>query len=369
MIGTGQVLFQRFYCKTSFVRFNVKRIAAACVWLASRVGENQIRLREVIDVFQRMECREDKQPVDYLDASSKKMYPELKMDLTRCELHILRELGFVCHVELPHKLMLIYIGVLGTPPGLLQEAWKLANDSLRSTLCVRLKPEVVACGVIYAAARRVHVPLPENPPWWEAFDADKRGIDEVCRVLAYLYCLPKAEYIPVCLEDGSFTSVSTTQPITVSKDVPSPMAVVANTNKDSSPASKDASPIIKAAFAKSHTKDSSTNDTRRSIQDNAVFKAKALLEGKQHKTTSDQSRETRKEKERHTSHGHRSGRAYFETERENKRHTSRDRRRGRDYYKWEREQEKERHTSLDYRRARDYYESKKERDDSNWDRE
>ena len=78
-------------------------------------------------------------------------------------------------------------------------------NSLRTTLCVRFKSAVVACGVVYAAARRFHVPLPENPPWWKAFDAGKAGIDEVCRVLAHLYTLPKAQYIPVCKEGGSFT--------------------------------------------------------------------------------------------------------------------------------------------------------------------
>ncbi|RWW21418.1 hypothetical protein GW17_00014428 [Ensete ventricosum] len=62
---------------------------------------------------------------------------------------------------------------------------------------ILLKFEVVACGVVYAAARRFQVPLPENPPWWLVFDADKAGIDEVCRVLAHLYCLPKAQYIPL----------------------------------------------------------------------------------------------------------------------------------------------------------------------------
>lgn len=77
--------------------------------------------------------------------------------------------------------------------------------SLRTTLCVRFKSEVVACGVVYAAARRFHVPLPENPPWWKAFDAEKSGIDEVCRVLAHLYSLPKAQYIAVCKDGDSFT--------------------------------------------------------------------------------------------------------------------------------------------------------------------
>lgn len=78
--------------------------------------------------------------------------------------------------------------------------------SLRTTLCVRFKSEVVACGVVYAAARRFGVPLPENPPWWKVFDADKVGIDEVCKVLAHLYSRPKAQYIPVCKEEVSFTS-------------------------------------------------------------------------------------------------------------------------------------------------------------------
>ncbi|KAL7589892.1 hypothetical protein Lser_V15G40180 [Lactuca serriola] len=208
VMATGQVLFHRFYCKTSFVRFNVKRIVAACIWLASRQGENPRRARYVINVFQRMEYRRENLTLDYLDASSMKKHPELKMDLIRCEGHILKELAFSCHVEIPHKLMVSYISVLGTHPKLMQESWNLANDSLRSTLCVRLKAEVVACGVVYAAARRVHVPLPENPPWWEAFEVEKSGIDEVCRVLAHLYSLPKAEYLHVCKEDGSFTTMS-----------------------------------------------------------------------------------------------------------------------------------------------------------------
>lgn len=82
----------------------------------------------------------------------------------------------------------------------------LLINSLRTTLCVRFRSEVVACGVVYAAARRFQVPLPENPPWWKAFDADKSGIDEVCRVLAHLYSLPKAQYIAVCEKGGSFAT-------------------------------------------------------------------------------------------------------------------------------------------------------------------
>lgn len=94
-------------------------------------------------------------------------------------------------------------------PGSIPDKLSLLN-SLRTTLCVRFKSEVVACGVVYAAARRFQIPLPENPPWWKAFDAEKSGIDEVCRVLAHLYSLPKAKYIPVCKDGTSFTFSSKT---------------------------------------------------------------------------------------------------------------------------------------------------------------
>ncbi|XP_022972921.1 cyclin-L1-1-like isoform X3 [Cucurbita maxima] len=157
VMATGQVLFHHFYCKKSFARFNVKK------------------------------------------------YADLKTELSRTERHILKEMGFICHVEHPHKFISNYLATLGTPPELRQEAWNLANDSLRTTSCVRFKSEVVACGVVFAAARRFQVPLPENPPWWKAFDAEKLGIDEVCRVLAHLYTLPKAQYILVCKDGDTFT--------------------------------------------------------------------------------------------------------------------------------------------------------------------
>ncbi|XP_048325166.2 cyclin-L1-1 isoform X2 [Ziziphus jujuba] len=197
VMATGQVLFHRFYCKKSFARFNVKKVAVSCVWLASKLEECPRKARQVIIVFHRMECRRDNLPIDYLDPYSKK-YSDLKMELSRTERHILKEMGFICHVEHPHKFISNYLATLEIPPELRQlrqEAWNLAND----------RSEVVACGVVYAAARRFQVPLPENPPWWKAFNADKSGIDEVCRVLAHLYSLPEAQYIPVCKDGDSFT--------------------------------------------------------------------------------------------------------------------------------------------------------------------
>lgn len=99
VMATGQVLFHRFYCKKSFARFNVKvsfllqlllpskvlfihadvcffcvnlqRVAASCVWLASKLEESPRKARQVLVVFHRMECRRENLPIEHLDTSSK----------------------------------------------------------------------------------------------------------------------------------------------------------------------------------------------------------------------------------------------------------------------------------------------------------
>ncbi|KAH9606999.1 hypothetical protein KSS87_013774 [Heliosperma pusillum] len=209
VMATTQVLFQRFYWKMSFARFDAKRVAASCVWLASKLEESPRRAKQVIIVFHQMECRRENLSINPLDIFSKK-YADLKVELVRTGRYLLKEMGFICHVEHSHKFISNYLAILGTPSELRQDAWNLANDSLRTTLCLRFKSEVVACGVVYAAARRFGVPLPENPPWWKVFYADKSSIDEVCSVLAHLYSRPKAKYLPVCKEHvSSTTSIKT----------------------------------------------------------------------------------------------------------------------------------------------------------------
>ena len=54
-------------------------------------------------------------------------YSELRHDLIRTERHLLKEMGFICHVEHPHKFISNYLATLEAPE-LTQEAWNLAND-------------------------------------------------------------------------------------------------------------------------------------------------------------------------------------------------------------------------------------------------
>ncbi|ONM53547.1 Cyclin-L1-1 [Zea mays] len=155
-MATAQVLFHRFYCKKSFVRFSAKRRAECWAagsselsagllvvgeksqarermgekgkkWLAGKLEESPRKSRHIIFVFHRMECRRENLPIEFLDVFSKK-YSELRHDLIRTERHLLKEMGFICHVEHPHKFISNYLATLEAPPELTQEAWNLAND-------------------------------------------------------------------------------------------------------------------------------------------------------------------------------------------------------------------------------------------------
>lgn len=201
VMATGQVLLHRFYCKVSLVAHDVKKTAMACVWLATKLEENPRRMREMLSVFYRLDRRRQGKPTLPPLEVYGPVFEKWKSDVVTLERIMLRAFGFILHVEHPHKFVLNYLVVLEQhdhpESGLLQRAWNLANDSLRSTLCVRFKGEIVACGIIFLAARQLRIPLPEGPAWWDLFNVAKHDLLEVACEVLDLYKLPKAEYAPI----------------------------------------------------------------------------------------------------------------------------------------------------------------------------
>lgn len=196
VMATGQVLLHRCYCKKSMREYHIKRMAATCFWLATKLEEAPRRTRDIIMCFDRIIKRRENRTLTVLEVGNKE-FEEFRQGMIRYERHLLRTFGFVMHVEHPHKFLLSYCNLLETSEDFKQMAWNYVNDSLRTTLCVRFKSEVVACAAIFLAGRKLTFPLPESVPWWEVFSVETDQLVEAVKTLHDLYQRPKPEFVEI----------------------------------------------------------------------------------------------------------------------------------------------------------------------------
>ena len=116
-------------------------------------------------------------------------YTNLKTQVIKAERRVLKELGFCVHVKHPHKLIVMYLQVLKYEKHekLMQMSWNFMNDSLRTDVFMRYNPETIACSCIYLSARKLNIPLPNNPTWFGVFRVTEEHIIDICYRVMELY--------------------------------------------------------------------------------------------------------------------------------------------------------------------------------------
>ncbi|XP_072947980.1 cyclin-L1 [Epargyreus clarus] len=190
-MATGQMYLQRFYYSKSFVRFPMETTAMASIYLASKVEEKPCRIRDVMNVFNHIkQVRAQKTIAPFIVDQN---YIELKNQVIKAERRILNELGFCVHVKHPHKLIVVYLQLLQYEKHklLMQMSWNYMNDALRTNVFMRFPPETIACACIYLTARKIGLPLPNNPHWFLLFNVTEEDIRDVSLSILQLYKRPK----------------------------------------------------------------------------------------------------------------------------------------------------------------------------------
>ncbi|CAB4061779.1 CCNL [Lepeophtheirus salmonis] len=188
-MATGCVLLQRFYYAKSIVYYPFDIVAMACLVLASKIEESPRRIRDIINVFTHIKQVRNSQPI--VPVSLDQNYVNLKNQVIKAERRVLKELGFCVHVKHPHKIIVMYLKwlELDTNKELLQMSWNFMNDSLRTDIFVRYPPECVATACIYLSARKLKVPLPKNPAWFDCLGVEEDDIKDCCYRMICLYNL------------------------------------------------------------------------------------------------------------------------------------------------------------------------------------
>ena len=61
------------------------------------------------------------------------------------------------------------------------------NDGLRTDVFVRYPPETIAVACIYLSARKLLIPLPKSPSWFDVLGVEEDDIKECCYKMICLY--------------------------------------------------------------------------------------------------------------------------------------------------------------------------------------
>lgn len=132
-------------------------------------------------------------------------YVNLKSQVIKAERRVLKELGFCVHVKHPHKLIVMYLKYLEyeNHQQMMQMAWNFMNDSFRTDVFVRYQPETIACACIFITARKLNIPLPNNPHWFGLFKVSELELIDVAYRISSLYrrTKPNVDNLEIAVEN------------------------------------------------------------------------------------------------------------------------------------------------------------------------
>ncbi|TFK42744.1 cyclin-like protein [Crucibulum laeve] len=196
-VAAAQILFQRFWFVTSMKQFGVGDIAMGALYLASKLEECPIRMRDLINVYDALLQRS----IHYSKADTEFKYHamsyfgstfyDIKDAVVVAEMQILKRLGFHVQVVLPYGTLVNYLRVLGLTnhEDACSKAWGYLNDALQTPVYALYQIPTIVSAAILLATRNLQIPLPSTPPncWWELFDAAWEDIWSVCGYIMRLY--------------------------------------------------------------------------------------------------------------------------------------------------------------------------------------
>ncbi|PVG00878.1 cyclin-like protein [Serendipita vermifera] len=199
-MSTAQVLFQRFWYVSSMEKYGIAEIGMGALYLASKLEECPLRMRDVINVYDvliqhaRHQTTSPDKPFHYEAMSYfSQTYYDMKDMLIVAEMQLLKRLGFDVHVVLPYGTLINYLRVLNLldDSKACERSWGYLNDALQTPVYAMFPIPPIVCAAIFLTIRHLQLPLPSEPTssirWWELFDASFDDMWVISGIIMRLY--------------------------------------------------------------------------------------------------------------------------------------------------------------------------------------
>ncbi|KAK8720536.1 hypothetical protein OTU49_013260, partial [Cherax quadricarinatus] len=148
-IATAATYYHKFYTVATLEDYDPYLIGSTCIYLASKVEDDDIKIRDIINVG--ISCVRRGEPPLSLDP-----YFTMRDSLIQAELLLMRVLGFKMKVDLPHQYLLHYMLSLKEWLGeetfetipIVQLAWNIIQDIYHSPIVLKYSPQLFSAAIL-----------------------------------------------------------------------------------------------------------------------------------------------------------------------------------------------------------------------------
>lgn len=213
VIATATMFCHRFYLHQSHQKNDRFTIATACIFLAGKVEEARRPLEEVALISYSMQTKNN--PMAAEEIKEKEVVERQKELILVAEQVVLVTLDFNLKVRHPYGFLITATSKYkSAPDALVRVACIIVNDVLYTSLCLQFKPQHIAAGALFLAAKLLRFKLPWKG-WWKDFSVALRQLEEISNQVLELY---EQERVPFCFVQSSSSSSSVDEKAKFSAD-------------------------------------------------------------------------------------------------------------------------------------------------------
>jgi len=196
VVFASQVTLHCFLEKISPIKFNLKQMTLACLWLSCKLEDYQENLEPLLNIFHELESSEKGiKSLRMHNIFSRPVECErMKSILNWHEITLLREIGFYKNTNISYQILLPILKLLTYQNSkintLYQDLWTCVSDLLRTDVFLNYSFESILSSIVQIVSHKKKIALTKKPQWWKIFGVCSIEIHQVMSVLSKIYLMP-----------------------------------------------------------------------------------------------------------------------------------------------------------------------------------